>query len=63
MDEKERNLKDTRGTVLLGLLLSNKLTDEFIRPEELELLRTKTYPEWPEALQAKLRPFGSEMIR
>lgn len=66
MDEKEtkaKELKQARGNLLLSLLLSNKMTDEFISKEELEALRTKTYPEWPEALQAKLQPFGAEMIQ
>ena len=62
MDDKELKLTDARGTVLLNLLFSKKLTDEFISPEELELLRTKTYPEWPKELQTKLEPFGAKMI-
>lgn len=62
MDEKEGKLTDARGTVLLNLLFSRKLTDEFISPQELELLRTKTYPEWPKEMQDKLEPFGAKMI-
>ena len=62
MDDKELKLADARGTVLLNLLFSKKLTDEFISPEELELLRTKTFPEWPKELQTKLEPFGAKMI-
>ncbi len=62
MDDKELKLTDARGTVLLNLLFSQKLKDEFINPQELELLRTKTYPEWPPELQAKLAPFGAKMI-
>ena len=62
MDEKELKLTDARGTVLLNLLFSKKLTDEFINPQELELLRTKTFPEWPKELQTKLEPFGAKMI-
>ena len=62
MDEKELKLTDARGTVLLNLLFSKKLTDEFISPEELELLRTKMYPEWPKEMQDKLEPFGAKMI-
>lgn len=62
MDEKEDKLTDARGTVLLNLLFSHKLTDEFLNPQELELLRTKLFKDWPPELQTKLQPFGAVMI-
>ena len=62
MDEKLSKTDDARATVLWNLFLTGKLTDDFISPEQLETLRTKTYPEWPKDLQDKLKTFGAEMI-
>ena len=66
MDEKEQTedrLTQARGTVLLGMIFSGYMRDDFISPEELETLRTKTYQEWPKELQDKLKSFGAEMIQ
>ena len=66
MDETskhEDSLKQARGTVLLNLYFSGYMRDDFISPEQLETLRTKTYPEWPKELQDKLKAFGAEMIQ
>ena len=63
MDEKLSKTDDARATVLWNLFLTGNLKDEFISPEQLETLRTKTYPEWPVELQQKLKAFGAEMIQ
>ena len=66
MDETskhEDSLKQARGTMLLNLFFTGQMTDEFISPEQLETLRTKTFPEWPKELQEKLKAFGAEMIQ
>lgn len=63
MDEKSKKTDDARGTVLLNLFFTGKMTDDFISPQELETLRTKPFPEWPKDLQDKLKPFGAEMIQ
>ena len=66
MDETNQtddNLTQARGTVLLGMIFSGYMRDDFISPEELETLRTKTYQEWPKELQDKLKSFGAEMIQ
>lgn len=65
MDEKEakaKELKQARGNLLLGLVFSGRMTDDFISPEELEAIRTKTFPEWTPELQEKMIPFGGEMV-
>jgi len=51
-----------RATVLWNLFFNKKLTDDFISPEQLQTLRTTLYKEWPPDLQAKLKPYGAEMI-
>ena len=63
MDEKLSKTDDARSTVLWNLFLTGKLKDEFLSPEQLETLRTKTYTEWPEELQQKLKAYGAEMIQ
>lgn len=63
MDVKLSKLDDARGTVLLNLYFSGQMKDEFISPEELEAVRTQTFPEWPKELQEKLAPFGGEMVQ
>ena len=62
MDEKLSKTDDARATVLWNLFLTGNLKDEFLSPEQLETLRTKTYPEWPKEMQDQLRPFGAELI-
>ena len=48
---------------LWNLFLTGNLKDEFLSPEQLETLRTKTFQEWPKELQDKLKAFGAEMIQ
>ena len=62
MDEKLSKTDKARATVLWNMFLTGNLKDEFISPEQLETLRTKTFPEWPQDLQDKLKAFGAEMI-
>ena len=45
MDEKMSKTDDAGATVPWNLFLTDNLKDEFIGPEQLETLRTKTYPE------------------
>jgi hypothetical protein len=63
MDEKLSKTDKARATVLWNLFLTGNLKDEFISPEQLETLRTKTFPEWPKDLQDKLKTFGAELIQ
>ena len=62
MDEKLSKTDKARSLVLWNLFLTGNLKDEFLSPEELETLRTKTYPEWPAELQQKLKAYGAEMV-
>ena len=62
MGEKLSKTDDARASVLWNLFLTGNLKDEFLSPEELETLRTKTYPEWPADLQQKLKAYGAEMV-
>ena len=63
MDEKLSKTDKARATVLWNMFLTGNLKDEFISPEQLETLRTKTFPEWPKDLQDKLKTFGAELIQ
>ncbi len=63
MDDKLSKTDKARSLVLWNLFLSGNLTDDFMSPEQLETLRTKTYSEWPEELQQKLKAYGAEMIQ
>ena len=63
MDEKLSKTDKARATELWNLFLTGNLKDEFISPEQLETLRTKTFPEWPKDLQDKLKTFGAELIQ
>lgn len=63
MGEELSKLDEARGTVLLNLYFSGMMTDDFISPEELEAIRTQTFPEWSKELQEKMAPFGGEMVR
>ena len=63
MDEKLNKTDKARSLVLWNLFLTGNLKDEFLSPEQLETLRTKTFPEWPKELQEKLKAFGAEMIQ
>ena len=63
MDEKLNKTDKARSLVLWNLFLTGNLKDEFLSPEQLETLRTKTFPEWPKELQDKLKAFGAELIQ
>ena len=63
MAEQLSKLDEARGTVLLNVYFSGHMTDDFISPEELEAIRTQTFPEWPKELQEKMAPFGGEMVQ
>lgn len=63
MDEKLNKTDKARSLVLWNLFLTGNLKDEFLSPEQLETLRTKTFQEWPKELQDKLKAFGAEMIQ
>ena len=61
--EKKDKLKQARGNLLLGLLFSGRMTDDFLTQQDLQAIRTQTFPEWPKELQEKMAPFGGEMIQ
>lgn len=61
--EKKDKLKQARGNLLLGLLFSGRMTDDFLTQQDLQEIRTKTFPEWPADLQEKLKAFGAELIQ
>ena len=61
--EKKDKLKQARGNLLLGLLFSGRMTDDFLTPQDLQAIRTQTFPEWPKELQEKLKAFGGEMVQ
>ena len=63
MDEKLSKTDKARSLVLWNLFLSGNLKDDFLSPEQLETMRTRIFPEWPQELQDKLKAFGAEMIQ
>jgi hypothetical protein len=55
--------EQARNAVILSLHFNKKLTDEFLPPEEMDMLMNKDFQEWTPELQAKLRHYGAAMIQ
>jgi hypothetical protein len=60
--ETEWTARHARGLLLKNLFNKNLLTDEMIDREEMKILLSKPFSQWPKSLQDKLGPHGAQMI-
>lgn len=53
----KENMIKRHEMLLMALKLEGKLTDEFLPPEEFQIIQKKPYAEWPGELKEKLAPW------
>ena len=46
--------------MILAILQDGKLNDEFLPPEEFQIVKTTPYPEWPQAMKDKLARYTED---
>lgn len=51
-----------RNNLILTLYFNNKLTDDFLPPDDLQFVLEQPFSAWPKELQDKLRHYGAAMI-
>ena len=51
-----------RNNLILTLHFNHKLTDDFLPPEQFQMMLTQPFSAWPKELQDKLAHFGAAMI-
>lgn len=66
MDQQKRVIspgEQARNNLILTLHFNHKLTDDFLPPEQFQIMLTQPFSQWPKELQDKLAHFGAAMIQ